>query len=68
MVFRRLQRSEFRAQVTVLAAVGTSGTWKTQDREVRSMGGWMDSNCAENNIYSSYKLCCNQITFVILDS
>lgn len=30
VVFRRLQRSELRAQVTVLAAVGTSGAWKTQ--------------------------------------
>lgn len=30
VVFRRLQRSELRAQVTVLAAVGTSGAWLTQ--------------------------------------
>lgn len=30
VVFRRLQRSELRAQVTVLAAVGTSGAWSTQ--------------------------------------
>lgn len=29
VVFRRLQSSELRAQVTVLAAVGTSGAWKT---------------------------------------
>lgn len=30
VVFGRLQRSELRAQMTVLAAVGTSGAWKPE--------------------------------------
>lgn len=34
VVFRRLQWSQLRAQVTVLAAVGTSRAWNTQGKQI----------------------------------
>lgn len=42
VVFRRLQRSELSAQVTVLAAVGTSGAWNTQGMDIRYTDRWIE--------------------------
>ena len=43
VVFRRLQRSQLRAQVTVLAAVGASGAWNTQGKRRLNLQtrGWI---------------------------
>lgn len=50
VVFRGLQRSELRAQVTVLAAVGTSGAWRTRGRQMLDIltDGWIIELMYEN--------------------
>lgn len=51
VVFWRLEGSELRAQVTVLAAVGTSGAWENKRTDVRDSHRWM------NNKYSQRHWC-----------
>lgn len=61
VVFRRLQRSELRAQVTVLAAVGTSGAWKTHGMWTYwHKGGCMDDSY--NGYQSDRKMSNNAAT------